>query len=90
VTVVSSAAVTLLAGFGLPFDFRCAGLLTLLTWIVVTLAGTVPINEATLTWDASAPPKAWRMLVARWERLAIVRCWLAVAAFGLFLVAMVL
>ena len=48
-TVLNSAA----PGFG----FRCAGVVAILTWILIRVIGTVPINSATLTWQPSAPPK---------------------------------
>jgi hypothetical protein len=86
-TALSGIAVTIVNGFGQGFAFRCAGLLALFTFIVLTLGGTVPINEAALTWNPAAPPTNWRALVKRWERLDTARCWLAVAAFALFLAA---
>ena len=91
VAFLSAIAATVLAGFntglGVAFVVRCAGLLVLLTFISVTLLGTVPINQVALTWDPAAPPSNWRELVARWERLDTVRTWLALSAFALFLVA---
>ena len=87
-SILSGVAVTLVAGFDHGFVFRCAGLLALVTFIVITLTGTVPINEAALTWDPTAPPQNWRALVNRWEQLDIARCWAAIAAFALFLLAM--
>ncbi len=86
-TLLSGIAATLLGGGGGAFGFRCGGLLALLAFISVTLAGTVPINKAALTWDAAAPPDNWRALVSRWETLDTVRTWAALAAFGLFLIA---
>jgi len=83
-------AVTLLFGFDHGFGFRCAGLLALLTFITVTLTGTVPINQAALTWDPAAPPQNWATLLKRWEQLDTARCWAAMAAFALFLAAMAL
>jgi hypothetical protein len=82
----SGIAVTLLEGFGPGFGFRCAGLLALVAFISITL-GTAPINKATLTWEAAAPPEGWRAMISRWERLDTARTWAAVAAFGLFLAA---
>ena len=84
----SGVAVTIMAGFDHGFGLRCAGLLALATFIVVTLTGTVPINEAALTWDPNAPPQNWRMMVNQWEQLDTARCWAAIAAFALFLMAM--
>jgi uncharacterized membrane protein len=89
-TLLSGVGVTLLDLFDLDFGFRCAALLALLTFISVTLVGTVPINSAALDWDPDAPPADWRAVVARWERLDTVRCWAALTAFALFLVAMAL
>lgn len=83
----SGIAATLLEGFGPGLGFRCAGLFSLVAFISITLAGTVPINQAALTWEATAPPEGWRAMVNRWERLDTARTWAAVAAFGLFLAA---
>ena len=52
------------------------------------LAGNATINKATLTWEPNAPPKNWKAMVSRWERLDTLRTWAALAAFGLFLAAM--
>ena len=75
------------AWYAAPGPLRLAGLAALLLFIGVTLAGTVPINKALLGWNPDAPPADWRERVARWERLDIVRCWLALAAFALFCAA---
>jgi hypothetical protein len=81
-TVLNSAA----PGFG----FRCAGVVAILTWIVIRVIGTVPINSATLTWQPSAPPKNWKALVNHAERFHIVGVWAAVLAFAFFLTAVAL
>jgi uncharacterized membrane protein len=86
-TILSGVAVTLAQGSDHGLLFRCAGLLALITFIGVTLGGTVPINQAVLTWEPAAPPRNWRTVIARWERLDTVRCWLAIAAFACFLTA---
>jgi uncharacterized membrane protein len=88
-TILSGIAVTVLGGPGLGLGLRCAGLLALVAFISVTLGGTVPINQAILTWDAAAPPKDWQTLVRRWERLDRARTWAAISAFCLFLAAVV-
>jgi uncharacterized membrane protein len=88
ITVLTAVAATVLGGFGLGFGLRSAGGVALLTWLLVTLLGTVPINQAVLAWEPSVPPKNWRAQVSRWERLDTVRCWAALAAFALFLTAM--
>ncbi len=86
-TLLSAIAACALHGTGAGLWARGAGLFCLLVFIAVTLAGTVPINQAALTWSAAAPPPDWRAWVARWERLDIVRAWASLAAFGLFLAA---
>ena len=90
VALLSGAAATWLDGDGPALWLRGAGLAALLTFISVTLAGTVPINQAALTWDAAAPPPQWRALVARWETLDTVRTIAAVGAFSLFSAAALL
>jgi uncharacterized membrane protein len=85
--LLSGIAVALLGGLGSGFDFRCAGLLSLVTFISITLAGTVPINKAALTWNPSAPPEGWQAMIRRWEQLDTLRTWAAIAAFGFFLAA---
>lgn len=89
-TILSGVIVTIVAGFDQGFGWRCAGLLALITFISVTLKGTVPINEAALSWNPAAPPENWRVLIKRWERLDTVRCWAAIMAFALFLTALAL
>ena len=81
-TVLNSAA----PGFG----FRCAGVVAILTWILIRVIGTVPINSATLTWQPSAPPKNWKALVNHAERFHIVGVWAAVLGFAFFLTAVAL
>jgi uncharacterized membrane protein len=88
--ILSGIAATILDGldgFDLGFGLRCAGLLALVAFIAVTLTGTVPINEAALTWDPAAPPQNWQVQVHRWERLDTARTWAALMAFALFLTA---
>ena len=89
-TAVSGIAVTVLNGAAPGFWFRCAGVLAVLTWILIRVIGTVPINSATLSWDPGAPPKNWRALVNHAERFHIVGVWAVVLAFALFLTAMAL
>jgi hypothetical protein len=86
-TLLAAVAVTALAGTGGGLAFRCLGLLAVLVWTRTTFLGTVPINQATLTWRPEAPPKDWQAVVRRWERLDTVRFWAAVLVFGLFLTA---
>jgi hypothetical protein len=86
-TLISALAVGVLAGTGVGFGFRCMGLLAVAVWTFTTLLGTVPINEAMLTWRPDAPPTNWRDDVSSWERLDTVRFWAAVIAFAFFLTA---
>jgi uncharacterized membrane protein len=84
-TLLSAGVATALDGFDSGLVLRCAGIVALVIWIAITLAGTVPINAAALEWNASAPPSSWRTQVDRWERLNTLRTWAAVAAFALLL-----
>ncbi|HUY77148.1 MAG TPA: hypothetical protein VMV29_10280 [Ktedonobacterales bacterium] len=92
--LLTGIAATIVAGFVNGFDtafgVRCAGVLALLTFITITLTGTVPINQAALTWAPAAPPKNWRAFVSRWERVDTWRTWAAITAFTLFLAALTL
>jgi uncharacterized membrane protein len=87
-TLLLGAAATLLGRTGAGLPLRGAAMVALLVWLLTTLAGTVPINQAALAWDPAAPPPEWRTLVRRWERLDTVRTAAATAAFALFLLAM--
>ena len=88
--ILSGIAVIVLNGFDPGFGFRSTGLLVLISFILITLFGTVPINAAALAWDSAAPPSNWRALVSKWEQLDNIRCWAALIAFGLFLIGMAL
>jgi len=84
---VLGIALTVLDSAAPGFGFRCVGVVALLTWIVIRVIGTVPINSATLTWQLSAPPKNWKAQVNHAERFHIVGVWAAVLAFACFLTA---
>ena len=86
--IFSGVATTLINSSGSGFGFRCAGLLILLAFILITFLGTVPINSAALDWNPAAPPANWRVLVQKWERLDNFRCGAALVAFALFLIGM--
>jgi uncharacterized membrane protein len=83
----SGIAVAILEGSGTGAAFRWAGVLTLLIWFLVTLFGTVPINEGAIEWQPDAPPRDWKALVDKWERLNTLRTWAAILAFVFFLTA---
>ena len=89
-TAVLGIALTVLNGGTPGLWFRCAGVVAILTWIVIRVIGTVPINSATLTWQPSAPPKNWKAQVNHAERFHIVGVWAAVLAFAFFLTAVAL
>src|SRR5689334_17694894 len=71
-TAVSGITVAVLDGAAPGFWLRCTGMLAVLVWFVIRVIGTVPINSATLTWEAGAPPQNWRALVAHAERFHIL------------------
>jgi hypothetical protein len=84
-TAISAVGVTVIDGRSSGYLFRYAGMLTLVLWIVTRAIGTVPINRASLTWNAAAPPADWRSRVKRAEMFHICGSWAAVALFALFL-----
>ena len=86
-TVLSGLAVVIFEGTVRGFVFRWAGVVAVLTWTLATFRGTVPINEAVLTWRPDAPPENWKAIIKRWERLDVVRTWAALTAFACFLTA---
>jgi uncharacterized membrane protein len=86
-TLLLGAAATLLGSTGPGLALRGAAMVALLVWLLTTLAGTVPINQAALAWDPASPPSEWRTLVRRWELLDTVRTAAATSAFALFLLA---
>jgi uncharacterized membrane protein len=89
-TAISGVAVEVVEGTAPGFVFRWAGVLAVLTWTFATFNGTVPINEALLTWRPDAPPENWKAIIKRWERLDMVRTWAALTAFACFLTAVAL
>jgi hypothetical protein len=88
-TAVAGIAASVVDGIRPGFGFRWAAVLALLVWIVVRAIGTVPINSATLTWKPDAPPTNWRSRIGQAERFHIAGAWVATAAFGCFLLAVV-
>jgi uncharacterized membrane protein len=89
-TAISGATVTVRDGTAPGFVFRCAAVLAVFTWTLATFIGTVPINEAVLTWRSDVPPENWKAVIKRWERLDMVRTWAALTAFAFFLTAVAL
>ncbi|HWD26957.1 MAG TPA: anthrone oxygenase family protein [Rhizomicrobium sp.] len=87
ILIFATLAAGVFAWHAAPGTLRLAGPAALLALIAVTLGGTVPINKAALAWNPAVPPSGWQESVRRWERLDIIRCWLALAAFALFIAA---
>jgi hypothetical protein len=87
-TALSGFAVTLLSGATPAFWWRVGAMCALIVWIAIRVIGTVPINKATLAWDAGAPPRNWKALVDHAERFHIVGVWVSVLAFAFFLAAL--
>jgi hypothetical protein len=79
--VLSAIAITILDRPAPGFWLRCAALLALLLWIVARVIVTVPMNSATLTWNADAPPQNWKALIERTEGFHIMGVWAALVAF---------
>ena len=84
-TLLFGIATTLLGGLRPGLPLRGAAVLALLVWLVATLGGTAPINEAVRRWDPAGPPADWLDVIRRWERLDTVRAAAATAAFALLL-----
>jgi hypothetical protein len=81
----SGLAVAVMEGAAPGLWLRIAGILGGLVWIAIRVVGTVPINKATLIWNAEAPPADWRAQVDHAERFHILGVWAAVGAFVCFL-----
>jgi uncharacterized membrane protein len=90
VTFLSGIAALWPEGTGFVFLARCTGLVALFAFLVTTLTATVPINQAVLRWTPAAPPDDWQSTIRRWERLDILRTWVALFAFACFVLAMAL
>jgi hypothetical protein len=84
---LSGIAVAFLDGTVFDLWINRAGMLALIIWVVTRVIGTVPINRATLRWQAGAPPVDWKAQVDHAERFHIVGVWAAVMAFAFFLAA---
>ncbi|MDH2442477.1 DUF1772 domain-containing protein [Amnibacterium sp. CER49] len=67
---------------------RIAGAAALAVFLVVSFAGTVPVNIRVDSWDPTAPPDDWRGTVVRWERIDVVRSTAALVAFVLLATAL--
>ncbi|MFF2052349.1 anthrone oxygenase family protein [Leifsonia sp. NPDC058194] len=86
-TVLASIALLVVAGGSAGLAWRIAGAAALLVFVLASFLGTVPINIGVNDWDPARPPADWRAVVARWERIDVLRSSAAVLAFVLFAIA---
>lgn len=86
-TVLVAVAVLAIAGGHDGLAFRWAGIGCLAAFLLTAFFGTVPINIQVNDWDPERPPADWQAVVARWERLDVLRSTAAIAAFVCFVVA---
>ncbi|GEM_PF-757942 len=63
------------------FLFTAAGTLCIAGVFILTLIVNVPINNALMTWQITAPPPDWQELWRPWEQSHTVRTVVAVAGF---------
>jgi uncharacterized membrane protein len=73
---------------GAQFWFAATGTVAMLSAAVVTRVVNFPINDALMTWSATAPPSNIRELWAPWEHVHSVRAALSVCAFVLQVLAL--
>jgi hypothetical protein len=60
---------------------RWTGVGAAFVWTGLRVVGTVPVNSATLAWNADSPPADWRTRVTDAERFHVVGVWAAIVAF---------
>jgi uncharacterized membrane protein len=89
-TVLLAIAVLVFAGSNPGLAFRWAAIVAYVALLVLSFAGTVPINIAIGAWDSAAPPPDWKQVVHRWEFLDIFRSSAAILGFVFLLVALAL
>ncbi|WP_420368748.1 anthrone oxygenase family protein [Curtobacterium sp. L1-20] len=87
--VLSSVALLVVAGTADGLGWRVAATAALVTFVLASFLGTVPINIRVNDWDPAAPPADWKRTVTRWERIDVLRSSAAVVAFLLFTIALV-
>lgn len=88
-TVLASVAVLVTAGTTGGLGWRIAATVALVVFLLASFLGTVPINIGVNDWDPAAPPADWKRVVARWERIDVLRSSAAVLAFVLSTIALV-
>ncbi|MFZ7087633.1 anthrone oxygenase family protein [Curtobacterium sp. RRHDQ10] len=87
--VLASVAVLVLTGTDDGLGWRVAGTAALVVFVLASFLGTVPINMGVNDWDPTDPPADWKRVVARWERIDVVRSSAAGVAFVLSAIALV-
>jgi len=80
-TLALATTTLFLGGSSLERGARGVGVAALVVWLLLTVFGTIPINEAAVAWEPGTPPSDWRAQIDRWERLNTVRSWSAFVAF---------
>ena len=86
-TVAAAIVTVVLDGAGVGCWFRWVGMAAMIAFLVVSFAGTVPINIHVIDWDADNPPADWKAVIKRWELIDVYRSTAAILAFALFLIA---
>ena len=86
-TVVVGIAVVVSGGPGAGVEFRWAGAVALVAFVLIAALGTVPINIRVSDWQADSPPANWKATVRRWERIDVLRSSAAIVASACFLIA---
>jgi uncharacterized membrane protein len=87
-TVLVGIAVIIFSGTGGGIAFRWAGVIALITFVLLSFLGTVPINIQVDSWQVDNPPPDWKATVERWKRIDVFRSSAAIIAFGCFLIAL--
>jgi hypothetical protein len=70
--------------------FRAGALVAMAVWVAARVFATVPINRATLGWNAASPPDNWRESISRADRFHMLGAWAAVLGFVFAAVAVAL
>ncbi|CUU55539.1 Uncharacterized membrane protein [Parafrankia irregularis] len=89
-SLLSAVALTVAAavdGASTSAIFAAVASAAVLTNILVTVRGDLPINNAMATWKPEAPPSDWQAQRARWDFFNSIRTTAAVSALVLLAVA---
>jgi hypothetical protein len=65
----------------IAFTLSLAGLVLVLSDMIVTLSLNVPINRKVQSWKTDSPPDEWKSLRDRWEKFHSIRTLLIVLGF---------